>query len=90
VGSEADRRIEQMRPLAESGERGRMDVVTARPQDPGDLLPAPAAEPGRVDEHIGHRRHSRDLAHGNLRFRQGRQTAPLCPLGYPATYHAKS
>lgn len=47
----------QMRSLAESRRRRRVDTVTASSQSPRDLAPLPPSTPGAVNDHEGaHRR----------------------------------
>jgi hypothetical protein len=53
VGGEVDVAAEQMAPLAEAGERGRVDPVSGAAERLGDRRPGHAAAPGAVHDHVG-------------------------------------
>ena len=53
VQREIDARVQLVRALAEAGEGGRKDTMSARAQPVGDAAPVPAAAPGAVDEDEG-------------------------------------
>ena len=53
VGVEVDVVAEQVRAVADAGQRGGVDLVTAGLQQVGHPPPAPAAVPGAVDQHEG-------------------------------------
>jgi len=50
----SDFRPRQVRALAEPGQRRSEHLVPLRTQQRRELFPAPAAEPSRMDQYIGH------------------------------------
>jgi hypothetical protein len=55
MGRKADLRPSKVGAVAQSGERRGKDIVSPCAQQPSDLFPTPASEPGRV--HEDERRH---------------------------------
>jgi hypothetical protein len=55
VEVEVDGRADEVRPLAEAGQRRRVHLVAGGPQEPGHALVAPAAVPPAVHQYV--RRH---------------------------------
>ncbi len=63
VRVEVDVGAQQVGPLTQAGQRRAVNLVALPPQDPGDLLVAPAAVAAPVDEDIrGHQREVKPMS----------------------------